>query len=453
MYYSTLSVVGTPGYWDIIVPVACQGDMLQVDADSILAGDRSTAHFKPVRHSKADGLVVHVSKDEWQRVSNGRPNTVFFHGHWTSPTVKGYSFWMDKRVKIPHVPASYRNRITGCVPTCFRRGQAFNGVPDGVIKNTVYWAKDGGVYLFAYWTTIDGVDDNISWGTSFIRLNQMKAEQVFVAPAYNLMAFNSRIPKEVVDHYRNLTVDIIDGLKIWDGNGFEFLSDVNAVRQIVDVAKLALSIKKGAILKDLSSLYLSANFGALNTLRDYRSIADSISDELSRCYMARGRMYRKQQARGSLTVPFLGSDFVCHNNMTAYVCGQSQDTRRLMNAFKSLDSIGLYPDRAAVWELVPFSFVLDWFSNLGDILQRRDAMYWRQYYDIAAVIGSYKLEGDVYPTSDNPDYLVRGGIHISLYNRFVERELPQPVVDLDVHLPHGVHQWVTGAALVVQKRL
>lgn len=40
-----------------------------------------------------------------------------------------------------------------------------------------------------------------------------------------------------------------------------------------------------------------------------------------------------------------------------------------------IDYYGLRPSGSLAWNLVPFSFVVDWFSNIGDVLKRLDKPY------------------------------------------------------------------------------
>jgi len=41
--------------------------------------------------------------------------------------------------------------------------------------------------------------------------------------------------------------------------------------------------------------------------------------------------------------------------------------------FNALESLGLNPSAANLWDLIPFSFVVDWFLPIGSVLSRLDA--------------------------------------------------------------------------------
>jgi hypothetical protein len=55
-----------------------------------------------------------------------------------------------------------------------------------------------------------------------------------------------------------------------------------------------------------------------------------------------------------------------------------------------LDQYGLFPGLYNIWDMIPFSFIADWFSNLGDILQDIDQRIYFQYYDIDELLVSKK---------------------------------------------------------------
>jgi hypothetical protein len=231
-------------------------------------------------------------------------------------------------------------------------------------------------------------------------------------------------------------------------NQWEFLQDANLINQVIDVGKKLLTFDESDLLKSLSDLYLTYSFGASNTSRDYRELASSISTELKRyALMADGRD-TKVRSRSSSKLLWQGLEWEADYNLTAYLDAYDQG---VMGLFNQLDRWGVYPDRAAIWEIVPWSFVVDWFVNVKENLRRRDALYWREYYNVHHSIRSVKLRTVRDFNKTNPNSLLAGMLSISLYERNVEQELPAPMVDLDLQVPRHFHQWVSGAALVIQR--
>jgi len=55
----------------------------------------------------------------------------------------------------------------------------------------------------------------------------------------------------------------------------------------------------------------------------------------------------------------------------------------------ALNDVGLLPTMARIWDLVPFSFVIDWFTNLGDRYAAIDGMVIRSLVEVDYYIHTY----------------------------------------------------------------
>ena len=74
------------------------------------------------------------------------------------------------------------------------------------------------------------------------------------------------------------------------------------------------------------------------------------------------------------------------------------------SAVKQLSEVGITNPLLLAWELVPYSFVVDWFINIGDYLGGLDALLGVSQI---SVIRSYKYEGKVYQVgrTDNGSFI------------------------------------------------
>jgi hypothetical protein len=66
----------------------------------------------------------------------------------------------------------------------------------------------------------------------------------------------------------------------------------------------------------------------------------------------------------------------------------------------NLSRLGLAPDSYVIWDMTPFSFMVDWFVPIGDILDVFDTSYLTgSYWDITNVTYSlqYTRDLDGYP--------------------------------------------------------
>jgi hypothetical protein len=95
----------------------------------------------------------------------------------------------------------------------------------------------------------------------------------------------------------------------------------------------------------------------------------------------------------------------------------------------SAESVGLLPRLSTLWDLVPFSFVVDWLMKIGDKLDSVDSQVKLLAFDIPLIVHSFSVTGDIpvdfmtdrgWKTSD-----LRPLPTFRLYSRELSRHQPQ----------------------------
>lgn len=115
-----------------------------------------------------------------------------------------------------------------------------------------------------------------------------------------------------------------------------------------------------------------------------------------------------------------------------------------------------------LWDLVPFSFVIDWFVKIGDLLADVDAWSKSRYYDLLSVVKSVKFDAVPLPAAnfvacrDINGELVKldGFCSLTWYRRWGEFEFPPfPTADnLQFGDPSKLWgHWKEATALIIQK--
>lgn len=448
-----LGSMSSAGSWSLYYKLQEPSDPQDVlEHASFMLKVKGDAKYKPCKHSKADGKIYRIRNASWLKYFSGKPNVRLVTHDWDSPpSEKGYALHLRFGGRSPIVPDAYASKTKGC-----RMTSIYHWVDGGVIgehpniRQDVSWVDDKGRKTLAAYRLYHDYDEpfvEFRWQTAFASPIKIEADPDNWVETLAFMAYESKLPRELYrgDH----TISLIDQMHATTMNQFEFLGDINLIKQVYDVAEKAVSLDWGGTLKEMSDLYLTYSFGASSTARDYVELARAISVETERYARAERYRDRRVHTRSRLHgIPWLGSPSKALLVTTAYLDNFDQGVMGLMN---SLDSWGLYPDLSAVWEKVPFSFVVDWFANVQKNLNRIDANIWREYYNVRACICSTKLETLYDWQAVHPGSRLAGQASISLYHRWIQYSLPQPMVDLDVGLPSGIHQWVTGAALVVQR--
>lgn len=112
-----------------------------------------------------------------------------------------------------------------------------------------------------------------------------------------------------------------------------------------------------------------------------------------------------------------------------------------------LRTLGLDLNMSNTWDLIPYSFVVDWFINFGDVLKTLDNREVISELKIHSVLTSNKSITTYYPLSDlGMNTLVTA---VS-YRRDVAKELPVP--DKSVSFLNPVRHTHTGLALIIARK-
>jgi hypothetical protein len=177
---------------------------------------------------------------------------------------------------------------------------------------------------------------------------------------------------------------IANGLEL-----FDLASSIKSGRIFSDI------VKKGHIFETSKNAWLAYRYSYSTTMSDI--------EELGR--------YIEQ-----------GSQTVCRSRVnTDYgiFCTKvitSPKRTKLNETIDRLTSAGVAPNLYNLWDMVPYSFVVDWFADIGGILESITQYGRCAAYDIVSVTSSWKWV----------DYIEKGGITAKLtyYRRYVDRHCP-----------------------------
>lgn len=207
-----------------------------------------------------------------------------------------------------------------------------------------------------------------------------------------------------------------------------------------------LKTKKG--WKDISSFFLGNKYGYQLTYADAQSIGGAL--ERLRQNVKRGQKeIQKLTSALKTTLPGRVPLTVdCH--YTAKV-GTSNDP--LMQSIKGLFDWDLYPSLKNMWDLIPYSFCVDWVVGLGDLFETIDANVYMRYYQARSIMKSTKIStGPV----NNQQILgslpgACGLVSYTHYRRWVEFSFDPMPLSVDFHPSELLGHWVEGASLIIQR--
>jgi hypothetical protein len=227
-----------------------------------------------------------------------------------------------------------------------------------------------------------------------------------------------------------LQATAFDSINTFDGNMLALVSDLKSFGTGT-FRSLRNAVKDYKDIRKYASLWLTARYGDKLTVRDLQDLAGNLSK--SRWREFRTARYIIGKSRG--TVSRDGMRF----NFATQIAVVPSDYNAIMKGIRRAYEMDLYPSLGNVWDLIPYSFVVDWFVNVSSILESLDRMVQARYYNVACVMQSVKgsCTSDSYP-----------GINLSYYSRELTSELSLGVSSVELGLPSSINI-VDGVSLIL----
>lgn len=104
------------------------------------------------------------------------------------------------------------------------------------------------------------------------------------------------------------------------------------------------------------------------------------------------------------------------------------------------------------WDMIPYSFVVDWFTDFSKVVQAADAVNYRVAFQ--DIIGSVRGERTVIPLSTSVlklyDPCMLGTCTVVNYRRYASSEIPIPTAGF-LHPSGGADHWIDGSILISQR--
>jgi len=227
-------------------------------------------------------------------------------------------------------------------------------------------------------------------------------------------------------------------------------NDVNMIAFIRDLKNPKALIPK---LKNLSSLkthsgnYLGVKYGVLPTADDLTNIVKSLKT-VSPFLDKNGYTVQSAVAVSSASAEVLGkpSQFIREQRIKIAIDNEDVDFSDLI---QRVESAGFMPTFENIWDLVPYSFVLDWFINVGDFLERVDTRLRLLRLNIRYATLSQKLEHS-FELAIPAKYATTGKLTIKRYNRWTQDHSPVPPFRITSTITAQNH-WLEGAALILTR--
>jgi len=272
--------------------------------------------------------------------------------------------------------------------------------------------------------------------------------------------YESLIRPEIVrDRIRVRTQALINIEDTFDMNNIENFVQLpglaRCVRTIVDGIKAVKNLNFRAAVKFMADLYLIYKYVFLTTAGDVdkaRKRSRSIINKLDDPGNFRTRRRATEVVKPSIQFRDITKlEVRCSTEYKLRLV-----TDHIAYLVHYLETLGVFPSAANLWDLVPFSFVIDWFLNLSDVFEALRLDRDTQNYQLLARIESQKYQfrwtKDLLSDVFGPRVSWDSPIEASLYRRVIKSSWGQTdPLALAGSQGIGWSQFVTGGALVLQR--
>lgn len=240
--------------------------------------------------------------------------------------------------------------------------------------------------------------------------------------------------------YGDLAQECIDQTRSVDTNTLSFVSELREIAKLLPELPIG---QKALNPKTWASAYLALQYGLKLTAMDIRSLGGAIIEARaqSQFYKDAHQILYASSHDGGLLSGMAYNDTYHYKVIVEPLDGPGMEAVRL------LDQWGFYPTPARLWDMIPFSFVVDWFVKVGNFLDSVDLDLISKYYRVLEVCWSRKVELD-YPVSKLfPQHFASGTISLVWYVRSLSKELHP--LQFRIEKAGEFRNWAEGLALII----
>lgn len=161
-----------------------------------------------------------------------------------------------------------------------------------------------------------------------------------------------------------LAAEAYNSVQFFNSNGIAYAKDfVNLRKDAAKTLNLLKSFgKTGRLASKAANLFLTFYYGWRLTIKDTQELVDAYQTSSKlRSNRCKATSQRSWESHGATYL----ATFQCYFIRNAFMSG--------MDRFIYDYDLALTPDN--LWDLVPFSFVVDWFTNIGGVLETASDYY------------------------------------------------------------------------------
>lgn len=272
---------------------------------------------------------------------------------------------------------------------------------------------------------------------------------------YAMPTYRIDVLKRQLADFGDLAARAAQSVRLLDINTVMYIRDLKRVGDLIKVGESGFKTLKSA-LSSLSDFYLSQHYGTRLTVKDTLNVASGLDRlDLDNDTQLMG-------ASDSQTVHYDGIDYHCSRRLTARISNVSKETLDVTDSVarateQLVDRIlrvgyetDLLPTAANIWDMVPYSFVVDWFLPIGESLERHEVRNYIETLPVKICFKSDKIEWFYSGKEIIGSSTLDASLDYKFYNRECTGSLPLPLMHIDT--PKGdFSHWLEASALILQR--
>jgi len=290
---------------------------------------------------------------------------------------RGYGIWLGRQLNATGLPAD--NTISGISYDDFR-SHSVDAVVEHVVDQVLDWAWDWSEFVM-FWAAKGGPTTALSGKTcvgqpmpdvkSALMFNEYELQIEGIDPISLGRDMKSQ------GYWRNWLIQhaYVDALQ-----SAPRLNDnsISNAMEVVSFIKTLVVERKVELPKKASDLWLSYRYAYTTSKLD----AEEAIQFVKRTY-GKDVFRRVMKAYGAAHTTVGDTPVTCRCCMEL----KSRELDTLDRVWNALYTYGLQPNFYVVWDMIPYSFIVDWFVPVGDMLSVLDteANMMRGQYDITNV--------------------------------------------------------------------
>jgi hypothetical protein len=238
-------------------------------------------------------------------------------------------------------------------------------------------------------------------------------------------------------HFGELAMDATAKVNRNQSNMIAFFRDLR------DPKAMLLKLKNLKNIKVHANNYLAVQYGILPTISDLQNIVNAF--KAREPYLDRHGYQTYTAVRSNASSNGVFSESL-EQRIKVAIENEDDDFKRLAQA---VESAGFALTLENVWDLIPYSFVVDWFVGVGDFLERADSRMRISKLNIRYATMSQKSIKERYFLASK-SYPYSGTLKLVQYSRWTEDHCPVPPLFFQ-NTPTVSNHWLEASALLIQR--